>query len=92
MRASVAVKRLQLYRNVCRPASVRLTLFAMALLAASPLLAQNAELSGFVSDPSSLAVANARVVVQSAGNGATRTVVFKPARRVQRSSVAAWSL
>ena len=28
-----------------------------ALLAASPLLAQNAELSGLISDPSSLAVA-----------------------------------
>ena len=46
-----------------------------ALLAASPLLAQNAELSGLISDPSSLAVANARVVVQSADNAATRSVV-----------------
>lgn len=53
----------------------RLALFVTALLAASPLLAQNADLSGLISDPSSLAVANARVVVQSADNRATRSVV-----------------
>ncbi len=45
------------------------------LLASGPLLAQNAELSGLINDPSNLAVANARVVVQSADNGATRSVV-----------------
>jgi hypothetical protein len=47
----------------------------IAALATAPLLAQNAEISGLISDPSRLAVANARVVVQNAGNGATRSVV-----------------
>jgi hypothetical protein len=46
----------------------------MALLAAAPLLAQNAELSGLIADPSGLAVSGARVVVQSADTGATRSV------------------
>jgi hypothetical protein len=41
---------------------------------AVPLLAQNAELSGRTSDPSGLAVPNAKVVAQSADTGATRTV------------------
>jgi hypothetical protein len=50
------------------------TAFAMALLAASPLLAQNAELSGLISDPAGLAVPGARVVVQSSGTSAARTV------------------
>src|SRR5271165_2680850 len=40
----------------------------------SPLLAQNAEISGLITDPSGLAVPAARVVVQSADTGATRTV------------------
>ena len=40
----------------------------------SPLLAQNAELSGLITDPSGLAVPSARVVVQSADTAATRTV------------------
>jgi len=39
-----------------------------------PLLAQNAELSGLITDPAGLAVPRARVVVQSADTGATRTV------------------
>jgi hypothetical protein len=43
-------------------------------LAGAPLLAQNAELAGLISDPSSLAIVNARVVVQSADTGSTRTV------------------
>jgi hypothetical protein len=51
-----------------------LTLFITALAAAGPLLAQNAELSGLVSDPSGLAVPGAKVVVQSADTAATRTV------------------
>jgi hypothetical protein len=54
--------------------AVRLPWFATALLAAAPLLAQNAELSGRVSDPSGLAVPAASVVVQSASTAATRTV------------------
>src|SRR5260370_12958780 len=41
---------------------------------AVPLLAQNAELSGRISDPSGLAVPNTKVVVQSADTSATRTV------------------
>jgi outer membrane receptor protein involved in Fe transport len=50
-------------------------LFVTALLlAASPLLAQNAELSGLIADPSGLAVPSAKVSVQSAGTSATRTV------------------
>ncbi|MGD0134350.1 MAG: TonB-dependent receptor, partial [Bryobacteraceae bacterium] len=52
----------------------RLALIVTAMLAASPLLAQNAELSGLITDPSSLAVSNARVTVQSVDNGATRSV------------------
>jgi outer membrane receptor protein involved in Fe transport len=50
----------------------RLAFSAMALLAAAPLLAQNAELSGLITDPSGLAVPGARVVVQSADTGASR--------------------
>jgi hypothetical protein len=55
--------------------AVRLALIVTAVLSASPLLAQNAELSGLITDPSSLAVANARVVVESVDSGATRRVV-----------------
>ena len=58
-----------------RLSAIRLALFVTALLAASPLLAQNAELSGLITDPSSLAVAHAQVLVQSVDNGATRSVV-----------------
>jgi hypothetical protein len=47
---------------------------ATALLCAVSLIAQNAELSGLITDPSSLAVPGARVVVQSADTAATRTV------------------
>jgi hypothetical protein len=53
----------------------RLGLIVTSVLTASSLLAQNADLSGLISDPSSLAVSNARVVVQSVENGATRSVV-----------------
>jgi hypothetical protein len=52
----------------------RLAIVITALLAAAPLLAQNAELSGLITDPSGLAVPHARVVVQSADTGASRTV------------------
>src|SRR5258708_16387698 len=54
--------------------TVRERLLAIALLAAAPLLAQNAELSGLITDPSSLAVPGGRVVVQNADTAATRTV------------------
>jgi hypothetical protein len=52
----------------------RLAFVITALLAAAPLLAQNAELSGLITDPGGLAVPGGRVVVQSADTGATRTV------------------
>src|SRR6266566_3971004 len=57
-----------------RAVSARERFLVTALLAAAPLLAQNAELSGLITDPSSLAVPGARVVVQSADTGATRMV------------------
>src|SRR6202050_3504759 len=52
----------------------RLAFVIMALLLAAPLLAQNAELSGLITDPSGLAVPKARVVVEKADTSATRTV------------------
>jgi hypothetical protein len=55
-----------------RPDGLRLVVFA--LLAAAPLLAQDAEISGRISDPSGFAVPNSKVVVQGADTGATRTV------------------
>src|SRR5260370_38505453 len=63
-----------LLKRCHRAVTVRERLLALALLAAAPLIAQNAELSGLVTDPSGLAVPGARVVVQSADTGATRTV------------------
>ena len=39
-----------------------------------PLLAQNAEISGFITDPSGLAVPSAQITVQNPGTAATRTV------------------
>jgi Carboxypeptidase regulatory-like domain/TonB-dependent Receptor Plug Domain len=56
-----------------RSATVLERLLALALLSA-PLLAQNAELSGLISDPAGLAAPGARVVVQSVDTGATRVV------------------
>jgi hypothetical protein len=53
---------------------VKKRLLALTLLSASPLLAQNAELSGSITDPSGFAVPGARVVVQSADTAAARTV------------------
>jgi hypothetical protein len=47
---------------------------AVALLATGPVAAQDAEISGFISDPSGLAVAGARVAVQSGPTGARRAV------------------
>src|ERR1700680_1872768 len=61
-------------RRSGRAVTVRERLLAIALLAAAPLLAQNAELSGLITDPSNLAVPGARVVVQSADTAATRAV------------------
>src|ERR1700674_4093658 len=52
----------------------RLAFVITALLAAAPLLAQNAELSGTITDPPRLSVPGARVVVQSEDTTATRTV------------------
>jgi hypothetical protein len=53
---------------------MRLSLAIFAFLRATTLLAQNAELSGLITDPSKLAVPNAKVVLESAGTAATRTV------------------
>jgi outer membrane receptor protein involved in Fe transport len=47
----------------------------LPVLLAAPLLAQNAEISGLISDPSHRAVLNAQVAVQSLETGATRTVL-----------------
>src|SRR5271165_3364216 len=46
----------------------------VALLATAALRGQNAGISGFISDPSGLAVPSARVVAQSSQTGARRTV------------------
>jgi len=46
----------------------------MYLLLSSPLLAQNAGISGLITDPSGLAVPSARITVQNPGTAATRTV------------------
>jgi len=53
---------------------VRNRLLALTLLTI-PLLAQNAEFSGLITDPAGLAVPRARVLVQSAATGATRSVL-----------------
>jgi hypothetical protein len=50
------------------------TSLTIAVLGATSLMAQDAELSGIVTDPSGLAVPGARVVVQSAGTAAIRAV------------------
>src|SRR5208282_990265 len=47
----------------------RLALFALVTI---PLLAQTAEISGLISDPSGLSVPNATVNVKSSGTGAAR--------------------
>ena len=49
-------------------------LLALTLLSAAPLLAQNAELSGLITDPSGLAVPGAKMVVQRVDTGAAREV------------------
>src|SRR5438093_12180924 len=63
-----------LLKRCHRAVNLRERLLVIALLAAVPLLAQNAELSGLITDPSSLAVPGTRVVVQSADTAATRAV------------------
>ena len=54
--------------------AARMSACATLLAIALPLVAQNAELSGLITDPSSLAVPGARVVVPSADTTATRAV------------------
>src|SRR5215831_13315270 len=49
-------------------------LLSLCTLAAAPIFAQNAEISGRVSDPSNLPVPNARLTAQRAATGVTRTV------------------
>ena len=51
-----------------------LTVLAVLASATMPTFAQNGALSGLIIDPSRLAVPNAKVVVQSADTGGTRTV------------------
>jgi hypothetical protein len=46
----------------------------IALLAAAPLLAQNAEISGLITDPSGRAVPSARISVENSNTAATRAV------------------
>ena len=62
------------YQRTRRMPSCPTTLVVLALLSATIVLAQNADLSGLITDPSGLAVPSARVVVQSAGTAATRDV------------------
>ena len=52
---------------------VTVRLLALALLTI-PLMAQNAELSGLIADPSGLAVPGAKVMVENPNTGATRAV------------------
>jgi hypothetical protein len=56
---------------------IRLTALTpvLPLFIAAPLLAQNAELSGLISDPSHRVVSNAQVAVQSLETGVTRAVL-----------------
>src|SRR5271166_6666320 len=57
-----------------RAATRRGGLVVIALLSVAPLLGQNAEISGLITDPSGLAVPSAKIVVQGADTGATRTL------------------
>jgi len=50
----------------------------IALLAVAPLLAQNAEFSGLITDPSGRAVPSARISVENSNTGATRNVSSNP--------------
>ena len=62
------------YRRARRMPSCPAPLVVLALLSGTISLAQNADLSGLVTDPSGLPVPGARVVVQSAGTAAARGV------------------
>jgi hypothetical protein len=55
------------------PQNALICVYLWLALLVVPLTAQNAEISGLITDPSGLAVQYARVVVQSADTGATRT-------------------
>jgi hypothetical protein len=60
----------------CLPVLSRVWKQSLALtLLTIPLPAQNAQLSGLITDPSGLAVPRARVAVQSVGTAATRSVL-----------------
>jgi hypothetical protein len=61
-------------RFVTKALSAFIRVHLWLALFVAPLIAQNAELSGLITDPSGLAVPGAWVVVQSADTGATRTV------------------
>src|SRR5271170_506992 len=61
-------------RFVTKALSAFIRVHLWLALFVAPLIAQNAELSGLITDPSGLAVPGARVVVQSADTRGTRTV------------------
>ena len=52
----------------------RVRVLSIALLAVAPLLAQNAEISGLITDPSGRAVPGARISVENSNTAATRAV------------------
>src|SRR5260370_41567182 len=58
--------------------TIREPLLALVLLAAAPLQAQNAELSGLITDPSGRAAPSARISVENSNTGATRNVSSNP--------------
>jgi hypothetical protein len=60
---------------------------ALSVLFAAPLAAQNAELSGLITDPAGLAVPAAKVTVQSADTGAVRTLASN-----QQAVLGNWSM
>jgi hypothetical protein len=53
-------------------------LLFLSVLSTAPILAQNAGISGRVSDPSSLPVPNSHIEVQSASTGVMRRVISNP--------------
>ena len=56
-------------------ATVRERSLVLSLLLVLPLFAQNAELSGLITDPSGLPVPNVKVTVQGEATGVTRAVI-----------------
>jgi len=80
------------HRFVTKALSAFIRVHLWLALLVAPLIAQNAELSGLITDPSGLAVTRANVVVQSARHRRNPHRLFQPAGRVQRLSPSAWPL